>query len=88
MAKVIPIEGKEYETKDLSLENMQKIVGGYIEIITLKDHKTSMVLNEEGKITDPPLPLNPRANKLAAGSLFEGDYIAGNVIVCQPGELK
>lgn len=41
--------------KRITLEEMQKIVGGYIEIVSLRSEKKRMVVNEEGAI----IPLKP-----------------------------
>jgi hypothetical protein len=43
-----------------------------------------MYLNEEGKITDPPLPANDRATALAHDALLPGDYIAGTAVILGP----
>ena len=42
--------------KKVSLEEMQKVVGGYIEMVTLKNKV--LICNEEGKLMN--LPLNER----------------------------
>jgi len=51
MAKIYKTDGTVEETSDLSLENMQKAVGGYIEIYR------HFVVNEEGLLIG--LPTNP-----------------------------
>lgn len=47
-----------------TLESMQAIVGGYIELVPLPQGWGSFELwvNEEGRICDPPLPLNALAS--------------------------
>ena len=58
-----------------SLQNLQKTVGGYIEIVTILDNpKVVMICNEEGKLYD--LPKNFRL-----GINFP-DIIRGTVIIC------
>ena len=73
--------------KTFSLEELQKFVGGYIEILHLADDKLCMVCNEEGKINH--LPMNPIAtrlfNVLTTGSPY--DYIVGNVLICGSNEI-
>lgn len=66
---------------DFSLEQAQSIVGGYVEVIPLKNGKI-MILNEEGKLKD--LTLNRQATDLAHESYLPADdYIVGHVIVCE-----
>lgn len=70
-----------------SLAELQKIVGGYIEIISMPDRHGQppggmvMVLNEEGKIHD--LPINETATELASR-----DTIVGTVLICQYNSIK
>jgi len=86
-AIVIPVEGQVVE-RDLStppsLAELQEIVGGYIECVTMPDEEHCMYLNEEGKITDPPLPVNVRATALVAPMLLAGDRVHGDVVVLGP----
>jgi Domain of unknown function (DUF3846) len=44
-------------------EELQKLVGGYIEICRTNDGQW-MVVNELGKVTEPMLPLNIAATKI------------------------
>lgn len=71
-----------------SLEELQKFVGGYIEIHHIADGKLCMVINEEGKINH--LPLNPIATRIY--NLFSPvsiyDYIVGNVLICESNEIE
>lgn len=55
-----------------SLENLQKIVGGYIEMVSLPSVAPGLVIicNEEGKIKE--LPFNMR---------IPGDVLVGDIIV-------
>lgn len=65
-------------TKQYSLEEMQKIVGGWIEIVALDHPKWKyMVVNEEGK-----LDANPIVN-MPATILYDNpfDVIVGDVVV-------
>lgn len=87
-AKIIKVSGEVIEVTpkngtDFSLEEMQKIVGGWIE--TIGNDKQIMVLNEDGKCKD--FPYNKVATEIAIKEfgLF-ADYIAGDVLVC-PAEM-
>ena len=71
--KVVIVEpGKPGYVKDIEdkLENLQQIVGGYIEAITLKPGVV-LVCNEEGKIKG--LPINRDIGF---------DYICGTFFIC------
>jgi len=84
--KVIEAPEPEREGKYYTLEQMQEIVGGLIEMMSLPDGR-HMILNEEGKLTS--LPLNLMATALAgtSGVLGPSDYIAGDVLVCEDGRI-
>jgi len=64
-----------------SLEELQKAVGGYIEIVFPKpgNGRGTFYINEEGKLQSPPLPVNPKATGMIR--LFPGDAIVGNMLV-------
>lgn len=70
--------------KDFKLDELQEIVGGYIETIYLKN-KEVMVVNEEGKLND--LPLNEKATDYLLAQNY-ADVIVGNVLVCKRNEIK
>lgn len=85
MAKIIKADGSMVEIQPrngryFKLRELQKIVDGHIEILTLNGNEI-MVVNEEGKIHD--LPLN-----LQATELFGLDVIVGDVLVCNYNEVK
>lgn len=82
--EVIPTSPKN--GSDYSLEEMQEIVGGYIEIIASADGSEVMVLNEEGKLNE--LPYNPEATRWFAKNHGDYDYIVGNVLVCDTDHVK
>jgi hypothetical protein len=67
---------------DFSLEEMQKIVGGFIEVFLLKENRF-MIVNEEGKLFY--LPLNKNAT-LLYGNL--NDVIVGDALVCSRDQIK
>jgi hypothetical protein len=55
----------------IRLENLQKLVGGYIETIPVKDFQNCVILcNEDGKMQG--LPVNIR---------IPGDFIVGTIVV-------
>ena len=90
MAQFIKANGEVTEVKpkngkDFSLEEMQKFVGGYIEIVEsqIKGDKRLIVLNEEGKLHG--LPVNPKATAIFG---YPGDFIVGDVLVCTNKEVK
>ena len=68
-----PEDGKEF-----TLEELQGYVGGYIELIYLRDGRI-MVVNEEGKLDE--LPLNSTATEIYGS---QNDYVVGNVLVTDP----
>lgn len=74
MTPVFPKEGKEF-----TLDEMQEIVGGSIELIQLPEGRW-MVINEEGKIHR--LPLNGVATAIfQAAFMGVNDVIVGNVLL-------
>lgn len=84
MAKIIKSDGTERDVEprnggDFSLSEMQRIVGGFIECVTL-DNGQLMVVNEEGVILE--MPYNKKASELF------GQPIVGNVLVCDSNQIK
>ena len=71
---------------DFTLEELQGLVAGYIEIVTLTEN-TIMVVNEEGKGI---FPKNVKATVMAKalGAIFPEDYIAGNALLCASDMVK
>lgn len=62
------------------LADFQRIVGGYVETVTLPDIDTVIWLNEDGKLLG--LPANRVATLLAKDAgLMPGDVIVGDVVV-------
>lgn len=71
---VTPKDGNKF-----SLEELQNLVGGYIERIAMPNGQ-AMYINEEGKFND--LPWNRRATTiLKLCGLIPYDYIVGNVVI-------
>lgn len=87
-AYILKASGKVIETKpkngtDFSLEELNEIVGGYIEVIRTINDNQIMVLNEEGKLKH--LPVNQRATALYPNL---ADIIVGDVLVCDRSMVK
>lgn len=77
---VMPDNGKNF-----SLEEMQRLVGGYIELVSAKKEDMILVINEEGKLQDEWIA-NERATKL---SRLDGvDLIAGDAIYMHTSMMK
>lgn len=53
------------------LENLQKTVGGYIEMIPGPNDKTVIICNEEGKLRG-----------LEPNMYYNGDILVGTIIIC------
>lgn len=90
MAKIYKMNGEVLyiEPKngsDFSLEELQEIVRGYIEILPLDDDEI-IVLNEEGKCKN--LAINAMATYRIQDAGYHGDYIVGDVLVCRSDEVK
>ena len=72
-ATVAPKNGRSF-----TLEELQKLVGGYIENVYLDDGRI-MVLNEEGKLEG--LAVNEAATVMANGVILPWDVIVGDAVV-------
>lgn len=62
----------------MTLERLQKEVGGYIEMITFTDGRMGVV-NEEGYIKD--LPYNPHFTSYNTIQQPMGGFFRGNIVV-------
>lgn len=69
---------------DFQLEELQGIVGGYIECLNLSVGRL-LICNEEGKLKG--LDFNERATDLVRKNGYN-DYIVGDVLLCKTGEVK
>ena len=76
----VPVEPEN--GKFFTLKELQTIVGGYIECLSLKNNMT-MVVNEDGKLEG--LPYNDLATAIAHDSGY-ADIIVGPALVC-PNKL-
>ena len=75
-----PKNGKTFE-----LDELQGIVGGYIEIIHLKDGRI-MIADEEGKFKNKAV--NIPATNILRRDHFTTDYIVGVAIVCDSNMVE
>lgn len=87
-AKIIFFNGTEKSVEprngtDFGLQELQEIVGGYIECLSLGDKL--MVINEEGKLKD--LPMNFVATNIIRNMGYN-DYIVGNALLCDNSMVK
>lgn len=64
-------------TKKNRLETLQKLVGGYIEVININGK--DLILNEEGLLLD--LPLNPWSQYLTFKTVWEGQWFSGDIVL-------
>lgn len=77
--KVFPSNGR------FTLEELQSLVGGYIEMLPLPNGK-EMYINEDGK------SLGLQQNDVATGygilaGIADDDFIVGNAVICSEEEL-
>ena len=85
-ARVYKSEGRSYGVRpkngtDFTLEELQDVVGGHIEVVWLSRNRF-MVVNEEGKNLN--LPVNTEATKIVNTESVPrlSDIIVGDVLVC------
>ena len=74
---------KVYETNEPTLEEAQKFVGGYVELLQLGD-EGCLLVDEEGRLKNKMI--NVEASDLF-NKLHEG-YIVGDVIHIKPNARK
>ncbi|MBL0310155.1 MAG: DUF3846 domain-containing protein [Bacteroidetes bacterium] len=84
MTRIKPANGRYF-----TLEEMQRAVGGRIEIIPLDrdglDDRV-LVVDEEGKLIS--LPLNVLATLEWIRYYGETDFVAGDAIICHPELIR
>ena len=81
MALVLHPNGSVEETGSIGLEDLQNLVGGYIEGLPVPGRPDmTAYINEAGKLDG--LAMNPLATKLMSQSLFEGDWVSGSIVFC------
>ena len=89
MGKLLKTDGTTIEVRpangtDYTLDELQKLVGGYIEVIPAREKGYILVINEEGKLEN--LPYNGRATELA--DIYLWDYIVGDALLCKDSEVR
>lgn len=86
-AILIPVEGPPVLTAEETLEDIQRIVGGYVEALSLADDLTGWI-NDDGKAMG--LPRNARATGFyeALGVGVPGDFIAGPMLLTGPANAE
>lgn len=79
----------------MTLPAMQKLVGGFIQVVNLRKPVVvegipyvHLIINEEGKLSG--LPFNSIATKIAKldASISAGDVIVGEAILLERGEIN
>lgn len=90
MATIIKADGTTVHTcpqngTDFSLEELNHIVNGCIEIVRLT-HVHYMVVNESGKLLS--LPLNQLASTIFSICTDGEDSIVGDVLICRTDEVQ
>jgi len=73
-----------FEDRDWTLDQLQSVVGGWIEALPCHRDDISVYGNDEAKYRGEdggPMPLNETATAWLGRLLFPGDYIAGPVVV-------
>ena len=90
MAQIIKTNGDVLDVepksgKDFQLDELQSFVGGYIQIVPLKNGQL-MVINEEGKIN--ALAINLQATGVFGDTYGDCDIIVGDVLICEENQIK
>lgn len=85
MAVLIPVQGEKQEVlpangKCFTLEELQALVGGYIEYLYLPDGRV-LVINEEGKPEGLPYNFNASLYGVQIG-IANDDFIVGPAVLC------
>ena len=90
MAYIIRTSGEIIETtprngNDFELDELQAIVGGYIEVLSLRDGRL-IVCDEEGKLKGKDR--NHKATDIFQAAMPTRDFIVGDALVCDVDEIK
>lgn len=77
MSTILRFNGTEEPyVQEPSLEQMQKVVKGYVEVVPIPDSENKvMLVNEEGRLLR--LPVNMKASNVAH------TVIVGDVLICE-----
>lgn len=79
--EVVPKNGKSF-----TLEELQTLVGGDIELVYPLIPKKILVVNEEGKLKG--MAYNREATKVARSGLKPDDLIVGPALLCSMKEVR
>lgn len=80
VVEITPLNGKKF-----TLEEAQKYVNGYVELVGLK-HREQLICNEEAICLD--MPYNKKATEVLAESYGEGcQGLYGDIIHCLKKEF-
>lgn len=90
MAKLIKVNGETEEVSpkngtSFELEELQKMVGGLIQILAT-DENLLFVMNEEGKVLG--LPANHKATEIFQKEFKTSDFLVGDVLICNDNEIE
>jgi len=81
------VEHLDFFEGEPTLEQIRKIVGGYIEVVHIRRFgiTAQIVLDEEGKLKG--YPVNLLATAIAEGHISKDDYIVGDVLLLSEGNM-
>ena len=90
MAQIIKTTGEVIETQpkngtDFQFDELQAIVGGYIEVVNMRDGRL-IVCDEEGKLKGKER--NHKATDIFHSVFNTNDFMVGDVLVCNENEIK
>ena len=89
MAYIIKTSGEIIETtprngNDFELDELQAIVGGYIEVLSLRDGRL-IVCDEEGKLKGKER--NNKATDIFQAAMPTNDFLVGDVLICKEDQI-
>ena len=92
MATILKTNGTQQKVQpkngtDFQLDELQEIVGGYIEIVRVNTGEI-IICNDNGKLYG--LPVNDNATMLAHyfNAIANDDFIVGDVLICNKNQVK
>lgn len=88
MAYLIKQNGVVHQVQDLTLEKMQAMVGGYIQILYSNDDRNLFICDEDGKIYNKPINVTATRFAIACNAIMDSDYLVGDVIMAASDEVE